>query len=225
MQSVLLIDDKCEKVNSLGFLLAKHGFYTIKKHSEESIKVIQNEFIDLIILDLDQITDRWFETAKKVRDFSNVPIICLTDEIDKEMIIKAYTYGSDDIIFKPIDEDLFLVKIKAILRREDLRITGKLFFKGLVVDRNTYEVRYDDKLIEMTRKEYSLIVYFLSNHNQVFTREDLISQMWEYKYTDTRTVDSHIRNLREKLRQADFPVDDYLVTVRGFGYKWKVVSN
>ncbi|MFC0274898.1 response regulator transcription factor [Metabacillus herbersteinensis] len=220
MQSVLLVENKKE-IDRLSLILAKNRFKSIRKVcEEEAITVIQNEIIHLVILDQMVSPFDWIETCKKVRDYSNVPIIFLTECFDKESIIKGLDNGADDFMVKPIDDDVFLAKVKAILRRGDIRNTQKSNVKGLVIDRDTCEVRYQDQVVNTTRIEYLLIDYFLSNRNKVFTREELISQVWEYEYTETRTVDSHIRNIRDKLRHSDFPVDTYLLTVRGFGYRW-----
>lgn len=221
MYSVLLVENEKEKLDDLHSLLVQDKMRCFRKlPGEEVIHTVQNELIDLLVYDLSSSPIMWLETCKKIKELSTIPIIILTEGADKQSILSGLNAGIDDFMTKPMDEDIFLAKIKANLRREVFTNVSEIYFKGLVLNRETFEVRYQDIILQFTQKEYALLDYFLSNQNQVMTRENLITQIWGYKYTDARTVDSHIRNLRGKLREVKFPVDDYLRTAWGYGYKW-----
>lgn len=223
MYSVLLVANEDEMLNGLHSLLIEEEMGCIRAASEnEVIHTIQHELIDLLILDPSSLSTSWMETCRKVKDLSPIPILILTESADKQSVLNGFHAGVDDFMTKPIDEDIFLAKIKANLRREGLKVKGssEIHFKGLVLNRDLYIVKYGEATLSLTQKEFALLDFFLMNQNQVLTRENLISQIWGYKYTDARTVDSHIRNLRGKLRKVKFPIDDYLRTAWGYGYKW-----
>jgi DNA-binding response OmpR family regulator len=221
LYSVLLVANEEEMLNGLHSLLIEEEMRCVRAASEsEVIHTIQNELIDLLVLDLSSLPTSWLETCRKVKDLSPIPILILTESADKQSILNGLHTGVDDFMTKPIDEDIFLAKIKTNLRREGPKGGSEINFKGLVLNRELYKVKHEDTILSLTQKEFALLDFFLMNQNQVLTRENLISQIWGYKYTDARTVDSHIRNLRGKLREVKFPVDDYLRTAWGYGYKW-----
>ncbi|WP_050182613.1 response regulator transcription factor [Domibacillus robiginosus] len=221
MHSILILESKEDQLDVLHSLLDKEEIRCLRAISEDGvIHMVQNELIDLFVLDLTSSPGLWLETCKKVKGISNIPILILTESTDKESILNGLYAGVDDFMTKPIDEDIFLAKIKANLRREGLISVSEIHFNGLVLNREMYEAKYENVILSLTQKEFNLLDCFLSNKNQVLTREHLITQIWGYKYTDTRTVDSHIRNLRGKLRDVEFPVDDHLRTSWGYGYMW-----
>ncbi|WP_050179646.1 response regulator transcription factor [Domibacillus robiginosus] len=221
MHSILILEGKEDRLNPLHSLLNKEEIRSLRAVSEDDIiHTVQNELIDLFILDLTSSVRSWLEMCKRVKGLSNIPILILTERTDKESILSGLYARADDFMTKPIDEDIFLAKIKANLRREGLISLSEVHFNGLVLNRERYEAKYGDVILSLTQKEFNLLECFLSNKNQFLTREHLITQIWGYKYTDTRTVDSHIRNLRGKLREVKFPVDDHLRTSWGHGYIW-----
>ncbi|MDA6082626.1 response regulator transcription factor, partial [Escherichia coli] len=115
-----------------------------------------------------------------------------------------------------------LVRIEALLRRSSLVISDSLFFQGLIWDETSFNLSFNGKSISMTPKEFALVGHLLSNINNVFSREALLQTIWSQEWkTESRTIDSHIRNIREKLRQSGFPVDRHLKTIWGVGYKWE----
>jgi len=124
-------------------------------------------------------------------------------------------------VTKPFHEPELLARIEALLRRTSASKDQKLFFKGLEWDEDSVELKYEQQIIPITPKEFALIGLFLKNPHRVYSRDHLLSIIWgANSHIDDRTIDSHIRNLREKLRSAGFPVDNHLFTVRGVGYKW-----
>lgn len=161
-----------------------------------------------------------WEACREIRKHWDTPIIMLTARSEKSDIVKGLQYGADDYISKPFDEEELLARIDAVLRRHK-PLSTRISFQGLLLDTESHHLQYQEKDISLTPKEFALMKLFLSNHNKVFTREHLITTIWGYEVsTEDRTIDSHVRNLRDKLRKAGFPADHFLQTVWGVGYKW-----
>lgn len=205
----------------LALYLSPKGYACIKMSSAaDAIHYLETESVDLIILDVMMPEMDGWEACKEIRKKYNIPIIMLTARNDKIDVVKGLKLGADDYISKPFDEEELIARIEAVLRR-NMGENDKIEFKGLVLNIDSFELSYNHKPVPLTPKEFSLLRVFLQNRNKVFTREHLLSSVWGYSVaTEDRTIDSHVRNLREKLRKAGFPVDDYLTTVWGLGYKW-----
>ncbi|WP_419956160.1 response regulator transcription factor [Neobacillus niacini] len=222
MKTILLVDDETRMLDLLGLYLKPHGFKCIKVQSgKEAIAYLKADQIDIVILDVMMPEMDGWTTCKKMREFSNVPIIMLTARTETVDVIKGLNFGADDYVTKPFNENELLARIEALLRRTSNLIEKQLVFKGLEWKEESVELKYQNLTIQVTPKEFSLIGLFLKNPQKVFSRDHLLSTIWGLNsHIDDRTVDSHIRNLREKLRTAGFPVDNHLFTVWGVGYKW-----
>lgn len=147
----------------------------------------------------------------------------LTARDAAEEMVKGLKKGADDYVTKPFNEDVLLARIEAVARR--VHNHQGVFFKGIHLNESAYEAHYDSKTIPLTPKEFSMLCLFLKSPDQVYSRDHLLSTIWGFKTdTEDRTIDSHIRNIREKLRHAGFPVDQHLKTVWGIGYKWSSVD-
>src|SRR5699024_10300480 len=150
---------------------------------------------------------------------SEIPIIMVTARDQQEDIVKGLKLGADDYLTKPFNESELLARMEPLLRRQAPKTQLKI--NGLVWDKDRFELSYQNKPIALTPKEFMMLVHFIKNTNQVFEREQLIELLWGVdSETEGRTIDSHIRNMRDKIRQAGFPIDDYFQTVWGIGYKW-----
>lgn len=224
MTTVLLIDDEQRMLDLLSLYIEPNGYTCFRKNSgPRGIEFLQHKKVDIVILDIMMPEMDGWTTCEKIREISDVPIIMLTARSEKEDIVKGLKKGADDYLVKPFNEDELLARIEAIMRRssrpsdcEDI-----IRFEDLIMNQSTYQVTFQEKEIVLTPKEYALLGLFLENQNKVFSREHLLSTIWGLKAeTEDRTIDSHIRNMREKLRQANFPVEQYLKTVWGVGYKW-----
>ncbi|MGX6446341.1 response regulator transcription factor [Neobacillus sp. K501] len=222
MKTVLLVDDEKRMLDLLELYIAPHGFKCIKKQSgNDAINYLENKNADLIILDIMMPEMNGWETCKKIRETSNVPIIMLTARDGKDEVVKGLKMGADDYVTKPFNEGELLARMGAVLRRIQCIPEEILKFKGLILNEDAFEITFQTQCISMTPKEFSLLALFLKNPNKVFTREHLLSNIWSFKTDiEDRTVDSHIRNIRDKLRQVGFPVEEHLKTVWGVGYKW-----
>ena len=162
--------------------------------------------------------DGW-TLCEAIRKKSDVPIIMLTARDQQDDIVRGLKLGADDYITKPFHEAELVARMEALLRRQ--KPVGNVRFKGLIWNEETFELSYEGKVIKLTPKEFHMIGYFLRHPERVFSREHLIELVWGIdSHLDSRTVDSHVRNMRDKIRRAGFPVEDHLMTVWGIGYKW-----
>lgn len=224
MTRILLIDDEKRMLDLLTLYLTPYQIECIQYQSgRDALSFLEKEEVDIVLLDIMMpIMDGW-ETIKGIRKFSNVPVIMLTARNDKDDIVRGLKAGADDYVSKPFNEDELIARIEAVMRRTKAvnTINYSLRFKGLVLDPSSFHVQYNGEKISVTPKEFALLETFLLNQDKVFSREHLIMSLWEFDAeTENRTIDSHIRNLRSKLRNAGFEVDKYLETIWGVGYRW-----
>ena len=222
MKKILLVDDEIRMLDLLGLYLAPNGFKCIKAESgKEALYYLENENFDMVILDVMMPEMNGWTTCQKIREFSNVPIIMLTAMGETIDIVKGLKNGADDYVTKPFNEKELLARMEALLRRTNNSLENTLHFNGLEWNDGSMELKYKSQHIQVTPKEFALIGLFLKNPHMVHSRDHLLSAIWGFKTNiDDRTVDSHIRNLRDKLRNAGFPIDNHLFTVWGIGYKW-----
>jgi DNA-binding response OmpR family regulator len=163
--------------------------------------------------------DGW-ETAKEIRKISQVPIIMLTARDTTTDMVKGLKIGADDYITKPFDEEVLLARIEAMLRRTNQN--SRIEMHGLVWDESNHTLYFNNETIVLTPKEFNMVGLLMKNTKIVFSREKLVETVWGVDTNiDDRTIDSHIRNIREKLRKVGFPIDNHLKTVWGIGYKWE----
>jgi DNA-binding response OmpR family regulator len=222
LRTILLVDDEQMMLDLLSLYLSPLGYNCIKKESAlEAINYLESNQVDLILLDVMMPEMDGWKACQKIREHWDTPIIMLTAMSEKTDIIKGLKTGADDYISKPFDEEELTARIEAVLRRQTSP-TGKILFRGLLLDRDSHQLHFTEKKIPLTPKEFGMISLFLNHQNKVFSRDHLINSIWGFQVsTEDRTIDSHVRNLREKLRKAGFPVDEHLQTVWGVGYKWE----
>ncbi|KEF37440.1 response regulator with CheY-like receiver domain and winged-helix DNA-binding domain [Schinkia azotoformans MEV2011] len=221
MKRLLVVDDEARMLQLLKLYLEPHGFECITKTSgHEAINYLADHEVDLVLLDIMMPEIDGWATAKLIRGFSNVPIIMLTARDQSSDMVKGLGIGADDYITKPFEEEILLARIHALLRR--VSPPSKIEENGLIWDEGSHELTYNDEAINLTPKEFEMIGLLIHNKKTVFSREKLIESIWGLESnTEGRTVDSHIRNIRDKCRKAGFPIEDHLKTVWGLGYKWE----
>jgi DNA-binding response OmpR family regulator len=221
MRKALIVDDEERMLELISLYLSPNQFECIKSFSgQEALTIIEsNHDIDIVLLDVMMPgMDGWM-TCKAIRELSPVPIIMLTARDQKNDIVKGLQLGADDYITKPFDGNELVARVNAVLRR--VKGENKIEFKGLVWSEEVMQVSFEGKFIPVTPKEFVIIGVLLNNINRVFTRESLIENVWGYDAeTEGRTIDSHVKNIREKLRKVGFPIEQHLQTVWGVGYKW-----
>jgi DNA-binding response OmpR family regulator len=222
MTTILLVDDEQRMLDLLCLYLEPKGYKCVPHTSAlYALEYLSSHQVDLVLLDIMMPEMDGWTLCAEIRKKGDLPIIMLTARTDKTDVVKGLDIGADDYISKPFDEDELLARIGAVLRRHK-PANQLLTFKGLVLNLESFELHYEKTPIPLTPKEFSMMELFLTHPNRVFTRDHLITSIWGHGVaTEDRTIDSHVRNLREKLRKAHFPADEHLQTVWGLGYKWQ----
>ena len=223
-QRIMVVDDDPNIAQLIRLYLESEGYHV--EHYMDAVSCIasfKSNPPNLVILDIMLPGMDGWDICKEIRKISEIPIIMLTAKGETFDKVLGLELGADDYIVKPFDPKELVARVKAVLRRSGAAgINEKMVsYPNLTVNIGNYTVEYYGKLIEMPPKEMELL-YFLSSHpNKVFTREQLLDQVWGYDfYGDTRTVDVHIKRLREKLSNPD---DTWSIkTVWGVGYKFEV---
>ena len=225
-QHILLVDDDPNISHLVRLYLEKEGFgVTECDRGDTAIDTFRSCNPALVLLDVMLPGKDGLEVLKEIRMTSKVPVIMLTAKGETFDKVLGLELGADDYITKPFDTKELVARVKAVLRRTqgpEEEKTDTLSFPGLTVSLSQYECHYEGKLVEMPPKELE-VLYFLASHaNQVFTREQLLEQVWGFDFFgDSRTVDVHIKRLREKLPDCE-KYGWMIRTVWGVGYKFEV---
>ena len=200
--------------------LRPYDYRCVKADSgKQALELLNKEAFDLVLLDIMMPDMDGWEVCREIRKFSNVPIIMLTAREQQEDIVKGLRLGADDYMTKPFGEEELLARMEALLRRS--APLKRIELDGLVWEEEGFELSFNHQPIRLTPKEFSMLGLLMKNPNKVFERDRLLELVWGFdSETEGRTVDSHVRNVREKIRQAGFPIDDHFQTVWGIGYKW-----
>ena len=223
---ILIVDDEKLLVKGIKFNLEQDGYETETAYDgEEALKIARDKSISLIILDLMLPGIDGLTVCQKIREFSSVPIIMLTAKTEDMDKILGLEYGADDYLTKPFNILELKARIKAILRRVTNQnapgTKSTLSVGGIDLDYNLRRVKIGNKVIELTAKEFDLCDLFVSNPGKVYSRENLLDIVWGYDYPgDIRTVDVHVRRLREKI-EPDAAAPTYILTKWGVGYYFK----
>ncbi|PBF24058.1 DNA-binding response regulator [Clostridioides difficile] len=220
MAKILVVEDEKRMQNIIVEYMQKGGYTCITADDGvEALTILKSNNIDLMILDIMMPYLDGFSVCRVSREMTNIPIIILTAKGEEEDKLKGYEYGADDYITKPFSPKVLLAKVNALLRyttdipKNSLSL-GKIFI--MVASRQVY---VEDKLIDLTYKEFELLRLFMENPNQVFSREKLLNCIWGYDFEgNTRTVDTHIKTLRKKLGSEGH----HIVTLIRSGYKFEV---
>lgn len=228
---ILIVDDDENIAELISLYLLKECFDTeIVSNGEEALKVFRSYRPHLVLLDIMLPGIDGYDVCREIRKDSQVPIIMLSakgEVFDKVLGLKI---GADDYMVKPFDSNELVARVQAILRRvtqpEDKMEADKeaqgdvVSYDGLTVNLTSYAVIYNGKQIDMPPKEMELLFFLANSPNQVFTREQLLDKIWGYDYIgDTRTVDVHVKRIREKIKDGD---NWSIATVWGIGYKFEV---
>ena len=226
-QKILIVDDDNNIAELVALYLTKECFETkIVNDGEEALKQFHIFHPDLILLDLMLPGIDGYQVCREIRHTSDVPIIMLSAKGETFDKVLGLELGADDYIIKPFDSKELVARVRAVLRRFHVKSPYSapkekcVSYPDLVINLTNYSVTYMGHQIDMPPKELELLYFLASSPNQVFTREQLLDHIWGYEYIgDTRTVDVHIKRLREKIK--DNP-NWSLSTVWGIGYKFEV---
>ena len=230
IKKILVVDDDKNICELLKLYLKKEGFEVIFAYDgSEAVSKAKSENPNLIILDVMMPIINGWEACKLIRQFTEVPIIMLTALDTTENKVQGLNIGADDYIVKPFEPVEVVARVNALLRRaekpsatENQLEESEISVDNISVNMEKYEVKLDGKLVtDLKPKEIQLLYFFLTNKNQVFTREQLLDKVWGYEYFGgTRTVDVHIKSVREKLSSKNNKWE--IKTIWNVGYKFEV---
>ncbi|NLB21143.1 MAG: response regulator transcription factor [Clostridium sp.] len=227
---ILIADDHQQITSILKDYAEKEGFLvSIAADGEEALELFERESFDMILLDVMMPKKDGFEVCREIRKTSNVPVIMVTARGEDFERIMGLDIGADDYIIKPFSPGEVMARVRAILRRietiEDSTDNKNiLIIDDLKIDMNDFEVTFQGEVLSLTKKETEILWTLARNKNKLFTRDHLLDLLWGYDYDgDSRTVDSHIKRLRQKLDQHAHPHWE-IKTVWGMGYKFEVID-
>ncbi len=222
---ILVVDDEELLVKGIRFNLQNEGYEVITGSTGlDALQQVQSEHPDLVVLDVMMPEMDGMTACSKIREFSNVPIILLTAKADDMDKLMGFDCGADDYLTKPFNILELKARIRALLRRSvsaNAQEADTLTIGSITLDLNARNAYHDGILADLTAKEFDVIEFLMRNPNRVYSREALLDTIWAYEYrSDIRTVDVHIRRLREKLE--DNPAEpNYIMTKWGVGYYFR----
>jgi DNA-binding response OmpR family regulator len=219
---IMVVDDDSNICELLRLYLEKEGFEAIiAPNGAKALEMFDTEKPDLMLLDVMMPQLDGWQVCREIRKKSACPIIMLTAKGEVFDKVLGLELGADDYVVKPFETKEVIARIKAVLRRSDQKKTKEVSYDGLYINMENYELRVRGKQIDTPPKEMELIYHLASNPNRVYTRDQLLDEVWGFEYYgDSRTVDVHVKRLREKL---DGVSDQWtLKTVWGVGYKFEV---
>ena len=222
---ILVVDDEELLVKGIRFNLQNEGYEVITGFNGlEAVQAVQTQMPDLVILDVMMPEMDGLTACAKIREFSNVPIILLTAKADDMDKLMGFDHGADDYLTKPFNILELKARIRALLRRsgaDSKAAENELTIGSITLDLNARNAYRSGTPVELTAKEFDVIEFLMRNPNRVYSRENLLDTIWAYEYrSDIRTVDVHIRRLREKLEEN--PAEpNYIMTKWGVGYYFR----
>ena len=216
---VLIVDDEKDILEFLSYNLEKEGFIVhTALNGKSAIEKAKKHKPDLIILDVMMPEMDGITTCQEIRsipEISNTLILFLTARSEEYSELAGFDAGADDYVAKPIKPKLLISRIKALLKRNKIKASPKNIQIGNIeINREKFLLLYNKEEIHLARKEFNLLYYLMTIPGKVFTREDIISEIWKDAFVGDRTIDVHVRKIREKIG------DKYIKTVKGVGYKF-----
>lgn len=220
---LLLIEDNKELRETMTRFLKNEGYSVLESESgEEGLATFQVTPVDLVLLDIMLPGIDGFQVCQRIREQSMVPLIMITAKSEDHDKILGLDVGADDYLVKPFSNKELAARIRAITRRLAIEKEYEYHVEGLSLDSRRYEVKLKEEPVHLTKKEFDLLHHFMEHPNQIFTRDHLLDVVWGIDYYgDFRTVDSHIKRLREKLKTEEI-VNWQIKTVWGKGYLFEV---
>ncbi|TMN20710.1 response regulator transcription factor [Lentibacillus cibarius] len=229
---ILVVDDEDRIRRLVKMYLEKEDFIVEEaENGKEALELALDNDYDVILLDIMMPEMDGIEVTKKLRNEKNTPIIMLTAKGEESNRVEGLEVGSDDYIVKPFSPREVVLRVKAILRRvsshdyneAETPTKNLIVFPHLTIDYDAHRVTADGEEVSLTPKEYELLCFMAEVPDKVFSREVLLKEVWEYEFFgDLRTVDTHVKRLREKLTKVSKDAANMIVTVWGVGYKFEV---
>ena len=219
---ILVVDDESRMRKLVKDFLVRQNFEVIEAgDGEEALDCFyKDKSIALIILDVMMPKMNGFEVCKEIRETSKVPIIMLTAKGEESSELQGFELGVDEYISKPFSPKILVARVEAILRRTNqTEPEAVIQVGGITIDKTAHQVTVDGKDVELSYKEFELLTYFAENAGIALSREKILNNVWNYDYFgDARTIDTHVKKLRNKLGSKG----DYIKTIWGMGYKFEV---
>ncbi|MBM7584397.1 two-component system response regulator ResD [Bacillus pakistanensis] len=231
---ILIVDDE-ERIRRLLKMYLERENYSIDEaeDGEQALELALNNDYECILLDLMMPGKDGIEVCKELREKKATPVIMLTAKGEEANRVQGFEVGTDDYIVKPFSPREVVLRVKALLRRSsttsflntDSKAKDLIVFPHLTIDNDAHRVTADGKEVNLTPKEYELLYFLAKAPDKVFDREHLLKEVWHYEFFgDLRTVDTHVKRLREKLNKVSENAAKMIVTVWGVGYKFEVAS-
>ncbi len=219
---ILVVDDEPRMRKLVKDFLVKKEYKVLEaENGEEAIEIFfKDSKIDLVILDVMMPKMDGWQACREIRKFSKVPIIMLTAKSDEQDELLGFELGVDEYISKPFSPKILVARVDAILRRTNKIGAEQILRAGtLELNKAAHIVKVGDRTVELSFKEFELLVYFVENQGLALSRENILNNVWNYDYFgDARTIDTHVKKLRNKLGEDA----DYIKTIWGMGYKFEV---
>ncbi|TKD69891.1 response regulator [Pseudalkalibacillus hwajinpoensis] len=231
---ILVVDDE-ERIRKLLRMYLERENYEIEEaeNGEEALEIATEDDFDLILLDLMLPGMDGIEVCQQMREQKATPVIMLTAKGEEANRVQGFEVGADDYITKPFSPREVVLRVKALLRRSsttkflqtETTTKNVIVFPYLTIDHDAHRVLAEDQIINLTPKEYELLYYLAKAPDKVFSREELLKDVWNYEFFgDLRTVDTHVKRLREKLNKVSPNAASMISTVWGVGYKFEAVK-
>ncbi|MGG1675878.1 response regulator transcription factor [Neobacillus sp. NRS-1170] len=224
MAKILMVDDDPHIRKLIRVLLSEEGFTTLEAlDGKEALSLLDSEKADLIILDIMMPNMDGWDFCRHIREYysDSLPILMLTAKGETTQKVKGFELGADDYLVKPFHPAELIARIKALLKRYQINLSNKVNIGNVVLNRTTYQVFDGRNEITLPLKEFELLYKFTAYPGQTFSREQLIEDIWGYDYEgDERTVDVHIKRLRQRFSDENCPFK--ITTIRGLGYRLEV---
>ncbi|MFI3213515.1 MAG: response regulator transcription factor [Eubacteriales bacterium] len=216
---ILVVDDESRMRRLVKDFLTRAGYDVVEAcDGSEALDVFfTDKNIELIILDVMMPKMNGWQVCKEIRNYSSVPIVMLTAKNEERDELQGFNLGVDEYIGKPFSPKILVARIEAILKRGKIQDTNEMIEAGgICIDQTAHIVTVDGELIELSIKEFELLVYFIENKGIALSREQILNHVWNYDYFgDARTIDTHVKKLRAKIGEKG----NYIKTIWGIGYK------
>ena len=218
-KTVLIADDELRMRKLVADFLIREGYNILEaENGRTALDILSNQKIDLVILDVMMPEHDGWTVCKELRKTSNIPVIMLTAKSEEVDQLFAFELGADEYVTKPFSPKVLTARVNAIFRRTNKE---KVLYRGLTIDSSARQISINGQAIELSPKEYDLLIYLAENEGKALSRQQILDQVWDYDYYgDLRTVDTHINRLRTKLGDSGALIQ----TIRGYGYRFEEVK-
>ncbi|MEC1373843.1 response regulator transcription factor [Heyndrickxia oleronia] len=224
MSKLLIVDDDSYIRELVLLFLKKEGFELYEaSDGRHALNIMEKMKMDLAIIDIMMPNMDGWQLCQEIREYSDIPILMLTAKGETTQKVKGFELGADDYLVKPFEPIELVARVKALLKRYNITISQTVEIGGFTLNRRTHEISFYDQDFTIPLKEFELLFKLASYPGKTFSREQLIEDIWGYDYEgDERTVDVHIKRLRERFSDQEFPFR--IKTIRGLGYRLEVLK-